>query len=134
MGTRNTLILLLFLVMASLPVMGQEPTYSVSYENASIESVLKDLTRLTGYEFVYQKGVVDQACAISYIVRAATLTQILNRTLVAQCGLEYDIVKQTIVLRKSSRKTRFVKRSVSGMVVDDEGNLLPGVSVRLQGR
>lgn len=133
MGTRNPLILLLFLVLSSLPVMAQEPTYSVSYEQAPIERVLKDLTRLTGYEFVYQKGVVDDKSAITYMVRDATLTQILNRTLVAQCGLEYDIVKQTIVLRVSSRKTRFVKRGVSGMVVDDEGTPLPGVSVRLRG-
>lgn len=133
MGTRNTLIILLILVMTSMPVMAQEPTYSVNYENTPVEAVLKDLTRLTGYQFVYQKGVIEQVPPVIYIVRDASLSQILNRTLVAQCGLEYDIVKQTIVLRKAKHKARFVKRTVTGMVIDDEGNLLPGVSVRLHG-
>ena len=128
---RNT-ILIIFLFIASVAI-AQEKTYSVSYENTPIEAVLKDLTRVTGYEFVYQKPVIEGVEAVTCIVRDASLTQILNRTLVAQCGLEYEIVKQTIVLRKPTRKTRFVKRNVTGMVMDDEGNLLPGVSVRLQG-
>ena len=128
---RHSLFILLLLVTSL--VSAQEPTYSVTYENTPIEEVLRDITRRTGYEFVHQKGVIDGAPAVTCILRDATLTQILNRTVVAQGGLEYEIVKKTIVLRKSTRRTRFVKQTITGMVIDDESNLLPGVNVRLRG-
>jgi len=132
---RHQIIIILFLalVMAPLAAMAQEPTYTVTYDDQPIESVLKDITRRSGYEFVYQKAVIQGAPHVTAILNNATLQQLLNRTVVAQCRLEYELVKKTIVLRKSSAKSRFVKRTVTGMVVDDENNLLPGVSVRLRG-
>lgn len=132
---RHQIIIILFLalVMAPLAAMAQEPTYTVTYDDQPIESVLKDITRRSGYEFVYQKAVIQGAPHITAILNNATLQQLLNRTVVAQCRLEYELVKKTIVLRKSSAKSRFVKRTVTGMVMDDENNLLPGVSVRLRG-
>lgn len=119
--------------MAPLAMQAQEPTYTVTYDDQPIEAVLKDITRRSGYEFVYQKAVIQDAPHITAILNNATLQQLLNRTIVAQCHLDYELVKKTIVLRKAARKGRFVKRNVTGMVVDDEGNLLPGVSVRLKG-
>ncbi|MBP3828767.1 MAG: SusC/RagA family TonB-linked outer membrane protein [Bacteroidaceae bacterium] len=127
------LILLLSVLLAALVSRAQEPTYSVTYEDASIGAVMRDITRRTGYEFVHQKGVTDGAPPITAILRDATLSQLLNRTLVAQCGLEYEIVQKTIVLRLAPSGHRFVKRSVTGMVIDDESGPLPGASVRLRG-
>ena len=126
-------ILLLLLVFVTAGASAQEATYSVNFEDATIEVVMRDIARQTGYEFVHQKGVIDGAPNVTCILRDATLTQLLNRTLVAQCGLEYEIVKKTIVLRKPTHRTRFVKQNITGMVIDDESGPLPGVNVRLRG-
>lgn len=125
--------LFIVLLCISALAMAQEKTYTVTYEDASVETVLKDLERRTGYEFVYQKPLIEGLPTVTLIISNATLPQILNRTLVSQCGLEYEMVKQTIVLRKATGDTRTIKRTVTGMVTDDELNLLPGVSVRLRG-
>ena len=133
MKTLKYLILCLLAIVA-LPTMAQdEKTYTVTYEEAAIETVMRDITRRTGYEFVYQKAVIAGAPKVTGIFRDATLSQLLNRTLVAQCGLEYELVKKTIVLRRPSKKTRFVKRNVTGMVIDEDSGPLPGVFVRLRG-
>ena len=108
-------------------------TYSVTYENQPIEVVMKDITERTGYEFVYQKDVVAGAPSITAILRDASLQQILNRTLVAQCHIDYRLVKRTIVLRRQTTPQRFLKRTVTGMVIDDAQVPLPGVNVRLRG-
>ncbi len=108
-------------------------TYSVTYENQPIEAVMKDITEHTGYEFVYQKDVVAGAPTITAILRDASLQQILNRTLVAQCHIDYRLVKRTIVLRRQTTPQRFLKRTVTGMVIDDAQVPLPGVNVRLRG-
>ena len=126
-------ILLLLLVFVTAGASAQEATYSINFEDATIEVVMRDIARQTGYEFVHQKGVIDGAPNVTCILRDATLTQLLNRTLVAQCGLEYEIVNKTIVLRKPTHRTRFVKQNITGMVVDDESGPLPGVNVRLRG-
>lgn len=125
---------ILFLLLVAVPLLtqAQEKIYSVTYEDVTAEAVIKDLTKRTGYEFVYQKPLVEGLPTITLILRDATLQQILNRTLVAQCGLEYNFVKQTIVLRKATG-TRVIKRTITGMVTDEQLNLLPGVSVRLRG-
>lgn len=127
---RNSLFILLLFVTGL--VSAQEKTYTVTYEDAMIEEVMRDITRRTGYEFVYQKAVIANVPKVTGTYREATLTQLLNRTLVAQCGLEYEIVKKTIVLRKSTRKNRFIKRTITGMVIDEEHGPLPGVFVRLR--
>lgn len=127
------IITFLLLAIFQLQALAQEKTYSVSYENVSVESLLKDLTRRSGYEFVYQKPLIEGLEPVTLILRDATLSQILNRTIVSQCGLEYSFVKQTIVLRKATGDTRVIKRTVTGMVIDDKQTPLPGASVRLRG-
>ena len=127
------LFLLLLALTAALPVRAQEETYSVTYEAQPVEVVLRDLMQRTGYEFVYQKDIIEGAPPITAILRDATLQQILNRTIVAQCHLDYKLVKRTIVLRPQARQQRFLKKNVKGMVIDDTQTPLPGVNVRLRG-
>ncbi len=129
---KRTLISLLLTTLSQI-MPAQETTYTVTYEDQPIEAVLKDLTKRTGYEFVYQKQIIEGAPNITGIYQSASLQQILNRTLVAQCHIDYQIVKKTIVLRKQSPQKRFVKKNVKGMVVDEQQIPLPGVNVRLKG-
>jgi len=125
--------LLLIIAIQALHATAQEPTYSVNYEDQPIEAIIKDLTKRTGYEFVYQKSLIENVPNVTLILRDATLQQILNRTLVAQCHIDYKLVKRTIVLRPQTNQRRFIKRTVKGMVIDDQQLPLTGVNVRLRG-
>ena len=73
------LFLLLLALTAALPVRAQEETYSVTYEAQPVEVVLRDLMQRTGYEFVYQKDIIEGAPPITAILRDATLHNLHER-------------------------------------------------------
>lgn len=75
-------------------------TYSVKYNDQSVELVIRDLRKRTGYEFVYQKQVIEEAPHITGYFKDMTLQQLLNRIFLNEASIDYEIVKQTIVLKR----------------------------------
>ena len=102
-------------------------TLSVSYKNQSLEAVLADLKQKTNYNFVYQKQIVQGAKPITATFNNVELPYILDRVLYNN-GLDYEIVKETVVIKKAERET--FKKVVNGRVSDENGEPLPGVNVR----
>ncbi len=104
-------------------------TLSVSYKNQSLEAVLADLKQKTNYNFVYQKQIVQGAKPITATFNNVELPYILDRVLYNN-GLDYEIVKETVVIKKAERET--FKKVVNGRVSDENGEPLPGVNVRIK--
>ena len=105
-------------------------TYSVKYNDQSVELVIRDLRKRTGYEFVYQKQVIEEAPHITGYFKDMTLQQLLNRIFLNEASIDYEIVKQTIVLKKMNPDDDFYfKSNVTGMVTDENDEPLVGVSV-----
>lgn len=139
---RNTIIYdmkktqIIFAIVAWLmlvPLTAVAQTYSVNYKNQTIEQVTKDLRKKTGYQFVYKKEVVEGVQPITYVLKNATLEQLLNRIFYEQAGLDYEITKGTVILRKAGRNRPFFKRNITGIVIDENEESLPGVTVKLKG-
>ena len=104
-------------------------TLSVSYKNQSLEAVLADLKQKTNYNFVYQKQIVQGAKPVTATFDKVELAYILDRVLYNN-GLDYEIVKETVVIKKAERET--FKKVVNGRVSDESGEPLPGVNVRIK--
>ena len=47
-------------------------------------------------------------------------------------GLDYEVVKKSVILRKSTRRP-FLKRTITGTVLDANGEPLPGASIYVKG-
>lgn len=126
-------LLLVLLLCGTIAVKAQ--TYSVSYNNQTVEQVIQDLRQRTGYQFVYQKQVVEGAPRISCDYRGLDLRELLNRVLLNGAGIDYEIVKRSIILKKAQHRARnnFYKKNVSGVVVDENDEPLAGVVVRQVG-
>lgn len=110
-------------------------TYSVSYDKEPIEKVISDLRKRTGYEFVYQKQVVQGVPHITCTYKNLSLQQLLNRVLLDQAGIDYEIMKKSIILRKVKKNAQgeYFKKRISGMVSDQNGDPLIGVTVVQKG-
>lgn len=121
-----TLIMILLLII-STEIKAQ--TYDVNYKNQTVEQVTKDLRKKTGYQFAYKKEVAEDAPRITCEIRKATFTQLLNRIFYNIAGLNYEIVKGTVILTKAVKDRPYYKKLVTGIVVDSEDQPLPGASV-----
>jgi TonB-linked SusC/RagA family outer membrane protein len=122
----TTAIIMLMLIVSS-GITAQ--TYNVSYKNETVESVTKDLRKKTGYLFVCKKEVLEGTPRITCDIRNATFTQLLNRIFYDMAGLEYDITKGTVILKKAAVNRPYFKKLITGMVTDSKGETLPGVTV-----
>lgn len=113
--------------------MCSQQTYSVSYESQSVEQVIKDLRKMTGYQFVYKKETLQGTPLITCSYKDATLQQLLDRIIYEEGGLDYEISNGTIVLKKASKNRPYFKRIVTGIVTDQDDEPLPGAAVMVRG-
>ena len=128
---RLRLILAFLICLMSLShVVAQ--TYDVSYENQTIEQVIKDLRRQTGYQFVYKKETLADAPLITCSYKNATLQQLLNRIFYEEADLDFEITKGTVILKKSSQERPYFKRIVTGIVTDMDDEPLPGATIKVK--
>lgn len=123
-------ILLTVWLICPLKLLAQE--YNISYKNQGLEEVITDLRKKTGYEFMYQKKIIQDLPAITCTLKNVSLTQILDR-IFYQAELDYEIVKKTIILSKPKKELNSFKKLITGVVLDENGQTLPGASILLVG-
>ena len=120
-------------LLVALPSTVKAQTYDVNYKNQTIEQVTKDLRKKTGYQFVYKKEDVQGVPPITCTYKNATLEQLCNRIFYMIAGVDYEISKGTVILKKASKTHQYFKKNISGMIVDENEEALPGVTVKLKG-
>lgn len=126
-----TLLLVLLLTLVPMGVAAQK--YSVTYKNTSIEQVIQDLRKRSGYDFVYQKQILKNVGPVTATYKGMTLEQILGRIFLEEDDVDYDIVGKTVVLSKAKGNEKQLKRTITGVVSDSRGESLPGATVRVVG-
>lgn len=130
MSKLNTRLLLwLVVLLTAIPLTGVAQELSVNYKNRPLEEVIADLKQKTNYQFVYQKQIFEGTRPVTASFNQVSLAYILDRVLFNN-GLDYEMVKQTVIIRKAGREN--FKKVVSGRVTDETGAPLPGVNVRIK--
>ena len=129
---------IIFVVVTALLLMiapskaSAQQTYDVSYKDQTIEQIVKDLRKKTGYQFAYKKEILQGAPLITCSYKNATLKQLFDRIFYEEAGIDYEISNGTVVLKKALENRPYFKRIVSGMVVDQDEEPLPGVTVMIR--
>jgi len=127
MTKKRVFFCLLALMMAVLPVFGQN--LSVNYKAKTIEQVIHDLESKTNYSFVYQKQELAKAPSVTLSLQNAPFEDILQ-SICSEAGLSYEIVKQSVILKKGQPKPQSSNAvTVSGIVTDQNGAPVVGASV-----
>ncbi|WP_097128152.1 SusC/RagA family TonB-linked outer membrane protein [Spirosoma fluviale] len=115
-------------------VLEQKVTLQLS--NADVEKVLDKLETVTNVKFMYNPQIFGNDAKATYKFRNEPLSDVLNKILYPY-QVTYEVLQDRIILRRieSSSELRTPvqpeapKRKVAGIVLDENGAGLPGVSV-----
>ena len=105
---------------------------TVSMKNATLETILAEINRQAGLDYGFQSnGAVDKNRRFTLEVTDVTVEEALN-TLLKDSPYDYVLEKNRIVIIMREKKPVQLI-AVTGRVVDEKGNPIPGASVLIQG-
>ncbi|WP_343305442.1 TonB-dependent receptor [Chitinophaga niabensis] len=104
---------------------------TLNVKNTSIEEVLKELKRQSGYKLLYNDAQLASTKPVSISVEKATVEEVLDLCFAGQ-PLDYAIRENTIVVKPRSNSAQQVF-SVKGKVVGENQEPLPGVNIAVKG-
>ncbi|MBQ6871853.1 MAG: SusC/RagA family TonB-linked outer membrane protein [Bacteroidales bacterium] len=125
-------LILVILLALLVPLAASAKEYSATFNGADVRTTLQIITKTTGYDFVYQQGLIDQVNEkVNGTYKNVSITELLDNTILYQLGLSYKIVDKSISLQKA--KPEEIVKTIKGVVVDEEGEPLPGATVMVKG-
>ncbi len=124
-------LLCLFILCLGLPLYAQneEGKISISVKDASMKEVLEVLKK-NNYRLVYSTAVID-ACKkkVTLDMKRATPSQVLDEAF-KETNLVYKIEGSLITIKEVKKDESLVAK---GVVKDEKGEPIPGVSVLIKG-
>ncbi len=116
---------------------------SVKMSNVSLKTILQEIEKQTNVHFVYSNNAVKTNTNISLQTSNEPLSTVLPKLLSPNL-LRFEVVEEQIVLKKIKEQSAFISEEkenisiiiedkVSGKVMADKGEALPGVSVLVKG-
>lgn len=125
--------------VAGQQVLEQKVTFQLA--NADIEKVLDKIEAAAKIKFMYNPQIFDGSHRGSYRFQNEPLSGVLDKVLTPH-RVAYEVVQQQIILKrmpgpalaplKTTGQSEAPKRRVSGIVLDEKNDGLPGVSVVLK--
>lgn len=110
-----------------------EPLINLSLKDVSVKDALWEIEKQSKMVFVYNADDLAKAPRITLEVKSKTVRETLD-ILLKGSGFEYVIQQKTVVIKRKEISTNNVlKISISGKVVDDRGEALPGATILLKG-
>jgi len=120
-----------------------EKRYTVSFSNSSFEQAVKQLENQSKIKFVYNETLISKRNRITRSFKNQTLPEILTVVL-DEYNVSYEMIDNKYIILKSleskparensAAETRPVNQNgfvQTGLVLDETGQPLPGVSIRL---
>ncbi|HTF27393.1 MAG TPA: TonB-dependent receptor [Flavitalea sp.] len=136
----TSILILIINLQVSAKMYSQNVTLNL--RNAPIGKLLKEITRQTGYYFLYQSEQLQNTPKVNIRLKNAELNTVLTQSLAAT-NLTFKIIDKTIILMQRASKEvskipatelMLLEIEVSGVVVSAKtGNALAGASIKLKG-
>ncbi|WP_158280793.1 SusC/RagA family TonB-linked outer membrane protein [Pararcticibacter amylolyticus] len=127
------IIMTVVLTQAAASGLAQKITFI--QKDASLKTVFREITRQTGYQVICDGNLVKDAPKINAEFRKATIQEVLNAFFTDQ-KVEWTIQEDIVIVKRASGKEAIKIPDpvhITGKVVDENGESLPGVSVRIKG-
>jgi iron complex outermembrane receptor protein len=124
------LIVLVFQLSVSAQLTNK--TLSLSVENTSIKQILKQIESKSDYSFAYNSNLIDVNDKVDFKVSNKTITEALSQ-LFKNKAIAYKINGKIIALTKAEKKAEAGPVKISGVVLDNFGETLPGTNVVVKG-
>ena len=112
----------------------QQQKVNIHVEKGEIQNVFRQIKEQTGLNFIYDEDQVSTLSPVTLNMKDATVESVLKR-LFDKTPFEYSYEKLSIVVKK--RRTQPTSQTngiqIKGVVVDKNGETIPGVSVIIKG-
>lgn len=108
---------------------------SISFKDALIEDIIKEVEVQSGYVVVYNNTLLKNMARVTVRLNNVNAKDALNEALKGS-GLECKLVEDFLVISKKDGKDEEQKatfRKIKGKVMDEKGLTLPGVTVLIKG-
>ncbi len=124
-------LMLMFLMQLKAEVFSQNQALTLKMKNCNVEEFLSEVRKQTGVRFMFRQEVVKDIPRFDVEVSRTPLDEVLEKTLGTR-GLECVFEDGVVIL--NLRQAQSVKeKRVFGVVKDETGHVLPGVTVMLKG-
>ena len=129
---------LAMLLMLSITSASAQQNYEVNCSNLRLSEVLKEVTRETGYNFVYSNSSVNVSQTVTVNVSSPDINTVLEAVFEGT-GITWTLMDKQIALhqeavpQKPSTDIRQDVRVVRGQVLDDVGQPLAGADGLVKG-
>jgi len=131
-------MLILFGIAQASPY-SQTTNINLKLKNVTLKDVIAEIQKQTEFVFFYSSEDIANVKDISISAQNAKLAEILDKCL-RNTGIEYEIKHKAIVLKKVTSYEKSVTprvqesgRIITGQVVDDKNQPIPGVSIVVKG-
>ncbi|WP_347840603.1 TonB-dependent receptor [uncultured Draconibacterium sp.] len=107
---------------------------SLNYSNTSIQEILVEIEESSEFYFLYNNKLIDVERKVNIDVENKQITEVLDKLFSAD-EVSYSIMDRQIVLTPISAKASTVQqqKAISGTIVDENSQPLPGVTVIIKG-
>lgn len=130
----TTFLLLAVMMQVSATTLAQRVT--INQKNANLTDVFKIIRVQTGYDFIYDQDLISKSTPININVNNAELIEVLKRCLANQ-SLSFIIEDKTVIIKEKGLLDKvaayFDYITVNGTVLDERGQPLPGVVIKVKG-
>ncbi|HET7115219.1 MAG TPA: TonB-dependent receptor, partial [Hanamia sp.] len=116
-------------LQVSAKVYSQE-RFTLNMSNVSVDKVLNKIQKESDYRFFYNYGYLKHLDKVSIIVKNETLSYILDKLL--DNTLSFRILEGNLVVI-SPKENQLFQHSIEGIITDENGVPLSGVSVQVKG-
>lgn len=131
----SVIFTMVFCVNLSASVYSQHSRISLQLSDVSLEKFIEAVKQQTGVSFLYNSSLFHAGQKVSVNINDEQLDVALRSVLESQ-GFSVDFQNDVIVIRKSEKlllEQVKEKRTVKGVVLDKNGESIPGVSVIIKG-
>ncbi len=119
-------------VLLAAETYSQNGSISIHSSDTYVKDILKEIEEKSNYYFIYNNEFVDVYQRLSIHVENQSVNDVLDRVF-DKTNIQYLIKGRKIVLSPTVMKEMQQEREISGKVVDEKGNPLPGVTVLIKG-
>ncbi len=136
----TTVLLFVFFLQVSANSYSQRVTLNM--QNVTLDKVFKEIKKQSGYLFLYKTEELKKVGKVSVFVQNASIDEVVAQAL-ASTDYNYKIIDKTIILEPkqvanpkivvTSPVITPVNTTITGIVKDEKGNPISGVSISIKG-
>ena len=125
---------ILLVVFLCLPFLGmaQQQRVTIKVKQVDVSVVFRQIKEQTKLNFVYDPDQLSSMSKVTLDLQNVTVDSVLIK-LFAGTPFEYRFEMGSILIKKKVEKAKLQEVTVSGVVKDTRGELLPGVTVVVKG-